>query len=144
MQVLPNRSADCAGNSDVMLQTRPFALDGLRYQPCHHCSALHPEPAIVEKLQMARSIPDDKSPESPVADENIGTEPEYEVFDSEFTGGTDSPCQIFGRYCIVVEIGWTADLECGVLSKWLIALESRAIEPSDQMPVGAQAGFPRI
>ena len=144
MQVLPNRSADCAGNSDVMLQTRPFALDGLRYQPCHHCPALHPEPAIVEKLQMARSIPDDKSPESPVADENIGTEPEYEVFDSEFTGGTDSPCQIFSRCCIVVEIGWTADLECGVLSKWLIALESRAIEPSDQMPVGAQAGFPRI
>jgi hypothetical protein len=30
------------------------------------------------------------------------------------------------------------------LSEWLIALESRAVEPSDHLPVGAQAGFPRI
>jgi len=144
VQVLPDRSADRAGNSDVVLQARQSALDSLRYQPCHHCSALNPEPAVVEKLQMAGCIPDDKAPESPVADEDVCTEPEYEILDSELTGSSDSPCQILGRCGIVKEIGWTADLECGVLSKWLISLESRVIESSDQMPVGARAGFPRI
>ena len=144
VQVLPDRSANRAGNSDVVLQTRQSALDGLRYQPCHHCSALHPEPAIVEKLQMAGSIPDDEAPESFVANKDVGAEPEYEILDSELTSSGDGPCQILGRCGIVKEIGWTADLECGVLSKWLISLESRTDESSDQLPVGVRAGFPRI
>ena len=144
VQVLPDRSADRARNPDVVLQTRQSALDGLRYQLCHHCSALHPEPAIVEKLQMAGSIPDDETPESLVADEDVGTESEYEILDSELTGSSDSPCQILRRCGIVEEIGWTTDLECGVLSKWLISLESRAIESSDQLPEGVRTGFPRI
>ena len=50
VQILPDCSADRAGNSDVVLQARQPALHGLRYQLCHHCSALHPEPAVVEKL----------------------------------------------------------------------------------------------
>ena len=144
VQVLPDRSADRAGDSDVVLQTRQSALDGLRYQPCHHCSAFHPELAVVGKVQMAGRIPDDETPESFVADEDVGTEPEYEILDSELTSSDDSPCQILGRCGIVEEIGWTADLECGVLSKWLISLESRAVESSDQLPVGARAGFPRM
>lgn len=144
MQILPDRSAHGAGNSDVVLQAGPFALDGLRYQPRHHCSALHPEPTIVEKLQMTRSVADDQSPESLVADKDVGTEPKDEVLDSELTRGRDSPCQIFRRCGIVKEIGWTADLECGVLSKWLVTLESRAVEPSDHLPVGVRAGFSRI
>lgn len=144
VQVLPDRSANRAGNSDVVLQTRQAALDGLGYQPCHHRSALHPKPAVVEKLQMAGSISDDEAPESFVADEDVGTEPEYEILDSELTSSSDGPCQILGRCGIVKEIGWTADLECGVLSKWLTSLESRAVESSDQLPAGVRAGFPRI
>ncbi len=144
VQILPDRSANRAGNSDVVLQARQSTLDGLRYQPCHYCSAFHPELAPVEKLQMGGRIPDDEAPESLVADEDVGTEPEYEILDSEFTGSANSPCQILGRCCIVEEIGWTADLECGVLSEWLISLESPAVESSDQLPVGVRAGFPRI
>ena len=144
VQVLPDCSTDRAGNSDVVLETRESALDSLRYQLCHHGPALDPEPAIVEKLQVTRSIPDDETPESLVTDEDVGSEPKYEILEPEVTGGSDSPCQILGRCCIVEEIGWTADPECGVLSKRLISLESRAVESSDQLPVGVRTGFPRI
>jgi len=144
VQILPDRSADRAGDSDVVLETRESALDGLRYQLCHDGPALDPEPAIVEELQVTRGIPDDETPESFVTDEDVGTKPEYEILDSEVTSGGDSPRQILGRCCIVEEIGWTADPECGVLSKWLISLESRAVESSDQLPVGVRTGFPRI
>ena len=144
VQVLPDRSANSAWDSNVVFQTRQSALDGLRYQPCHYGTALHPELAIVEKLQMARSIPNYETPESLVADKDVGTETEYEILDFEITGSTDSPCQILGRCGIVEDVGWTADPECGVLSQWLISLESRAVESSDQLPVGVRAGFPRI
>ncbi len=144
VQVLPDRSADSTGNPDIVLQTRQPTLDGLRNQPCHHRSALHPQPSVVEKFQMARGIPNDETAEPLVADEYVGAETEHEILDSEVTGGGDSPCQILRRCCIVEEIGWTADPECGVLSKWLISLESRAVESSDQLPVGVRTGFPRI
>ncbi|MEA2761319.1 MAG: hypothetical protein QOD47_603 [Gemmatimonadaceae bacterium] len=144
VQVLPDRSTDRTGNTDVVLETRKSALDSLRYQPRHHCPTLHPEPAIIGELQMTRSVPNHKAAESLVADEDVGAEPEHEVLHPQVTSGGDSPCQILGRCCIVEEIGWTADPERGVLSKWLISLESRAVESSDQLPVSVRAGFPRI
>ena len=49
MQILPDRAADGAGDSDVVLQSRPSALDGLRDQLCHHGTALDPELAVVER-----------------------------------------------------------------------------------------------
>jgi len=144
MQILPDRSPNRARNSDIVFKARQPPLDGLRDQLCHHCSALHPEPAIVQKLQMAGGIPNYEAPESLVADEYVGTEAEHEILDPELASRGDGPCQILGRCCIVEEIGWTADPECGVLSKWLISLESRAVESSDQLPVSVRAGFPRI
>ena len=144
VQILPHSPANGAGDSDVVLEARPSAFDGLRYQLCHYRPGLHPELSVVEKLQMARCVADDEAPEPLVADEYVGTEPQDEVLQFELTGCSDSPCQILRGCCIVEEIGWTADLECGVLSKWLIALESRAVEPSDQLPVGVRTGFPRI
>jgi hypothetical protein len=93
---------------------------------------------------MAGGIPNYEAPESLVADEYVGTEAEHEILDPELASRGDGPCQILCRCCIVKEIGWTADLECGVLSKWLISLESRAVESSDQLPVSVRAGFPRI
>ena len=93
---------------------------------------------------MTGSIADDEASESLVADQDVGAEAEYEVLDPEIAGNGYGPCQIFCRCGIVEEIGWTADPECGVLSKWLISLESRAVESSDQLPVRVRAGFPRI
>ena len=123
MQVLPNRAADCAWDSDVVLDARQAAFHGLRYEFRHNSSSLDPEPAIVEESQVARCVTDDEAAKSLVSDQDVGSQTEDEVFDVEITCGGDSPCQIICRCCIVKEIGGTADLECGVLSKRLTALE---------------------
>jgi hypothetical protein len=93
---------------------------------------------------MTRRITDDQAPKSPVADEDIGTQAKDEVFDAKIPRGSDCPCQILGRCCIVEKIGWTTDLECGVLSEWLVAFQPLAIESTNQLPVRFRAGVPRI
>jgi len=79
---------------------------------------------------VTRRVADDETSESLVADQNVGAESEYEVVEVEIPGGSNCPCQILGRCCIVEEIGWTTDLECGVLSKRLIAFEPLGVQTS--------------
>ncbi len=93
---------------------------------------------------MARGIADDKAAKPLVADENVGAESEHEILESKLSRGSNCPCQILDRCCIVEEISWTTNPECGVLSKRLIALEPLGVEPSYQLPVVVRAGFPRI
>ena len=90
---------------------------------------------------MARSIADHQAAESHVADEDIGAEAKHEVLDLEIPGSSNCPCQIICRCCIVKEIGWTTDLECGVLTKRLIALEPLGIQPTSQFPVRFRVSF---
>jgi hypothetical protein len=72
---------------------------------------------------MMRRVSDDQTAKSLVSDEDVGAQAENEIIDTELAGGGNGPCQIICRCGIVKEIGWTADLECGVLSKRLFALE---------------------
>ena len=123
MEVLPYGAADRARNAYVVLQPREPALDSLRDELGHDGAALDPEPPVVQKFQVAGRIPDNKSAEAFVADEDVGAEPEHEIVDAEVSGSSYGPCQIVGRCCIVKEIGWTTDPECGVLSERLTAFE---------------------
>lgn len=123
VEVLPNCAANRAWDSDVVLESGQVAFDCLRYEFRHDSSALDPEPTIVHELEVARDVADDEAAKSLVTDEDVGSQTEDEVFDIEITGGCYGPCQIIGRCCIVKEIGGTADLERGVLSKRLVALE---------------------
>ena len=123
VQVLPDRSANGARDPNVVLEARQAAFDSQRYEFRHDSSTLDPEPTIVEESEVTRCVADHEASKSLVSDENVGSESEHEIFDVEITGSGYSPCQIICRCCIVKEIGWTADLECGVLSKRLIALE---------------------
>ena len=123
MQVLPDRAANCAWDSDVVLEAGQVAFNGLRYEFRHNSSTLDPEAAIVEEPEVTRRVTDDEAAKSLVSDQDVGSQAEDEVFDVEIACGSDGPCQIICRCCIVKEIGGTADLECGVLSKRLIALE---------------------
>jgi hypothetical protein len=136
MQILPNRSANSAGDTHVMLEAGPSTLDSLRDQSCHDRPTLDPEPAVVKEFQMTRRISDYQPTESFIANQYVGAEAENEILYAEISCSGDSPCQIIGRCCIVEEIGGTADLECGVLSKSLIAFESLAVESINQLPIG--------
>src|SRR5437868_8627890 len=42
VQILPHGTADCAGDTDVMLETCKPARNGLGNEPGHHCPALNP------------------------------------------------------------------------------------------------------
>jgi hypothetical protein len=111
-----------------MLQPRQSPFHRLRDEPRHHSPALDPELAALQELQVARSVTDDESAKSFVADEDIGAQTQHEILDTELSGSRDSPCQILGRCCIVEEIGGTANPKCGVLSKRLIALEPLCVQ----------------
>src|SRR6185437_8299625 len=130
MQILPDSSSHGTGDPDVMLETRQSALDCLGYQPCHHRAGLNPKFALIEEFQVAGSVADHQAAKALVADQYIGAQSEHEILDTDLSGGADRPCQIVGRCCIVEEIGWTTDLECGVLSKRLIALEPLGVYTS--------------
>src|SRR6267143_5247336 len=49
MQILPNRTADSARDSDVVLQAGKPTLDSLGYQFRHDRPALHPKLPVVEE-----------------------------------------------------------------------------------------------
>jgi len=76
---------------------------------------------------VAGDVADDKTTKSLVPNEDVGSQTEDEVLNIEIASGGDCPCQIIGRCGIVKEIGGTTDLECGVLSKRLTALEPLGI-----------------
>jgi hypothetical protein len=126
MEVLPHCSAHRARDSHVMLEARPFPLNGLGYQLAHHRAALHPQLPVVGKPEMARGVAYDQAAKTLVTDEDVGAQSEHEIIDSKLTGGRHSPCQIVRRCCIVEEIGGTTNPERGVLSKRLVALEPSA------------------
>src|SRR3954463_11467382 len=143
MQILPDGAADRAWDADIVLESRQSALHCLRDESRHHRAALDPEPAFVEEFQMARRVPDDEPAEAFIADEYVGAEAEHEIVDPQIPGGGDRPCQIVSRCCIVEQIGWTTDPECGVLTKRLIPLEPLRIHTIRQLPVQVRAGFHR-
>ena len=127
MEVLPDSSANRAWDSDVMLQPRQGALYGLGYEPGHYRTALYPELSVIQKLEMARRVADNQAAEAFVAHQNVRAQSEDEILQSKIASGSNCPCQIIGRCCIVKEIGRTTDLECGVWSKRLIALEPLSV-----------------
>jgi len=130
VEILPHRSADRAWYPDIVLEPGEAALDGLRDEFCHHRSTFHPELPSVEKLQVIGDVPDDETAESLVSDEDVCAESEDEVLDSQLASRRNRPCQIVGRCCIVKEIRWTTNPECGVLSKRLISLEPLGVQTS--------------
>ena len=93
---------------------------------------------------MTGSVPYHKAAESAVANEDVRTQTENEVVDSQLTSSSHSPCQIVRRCCIVEDIGWTTNPERGVLSEWLVAPDTSGIEPTNQLPVRISAGVPRF
>src|SRR3954469_4856591 len=127
MKILPDRAAYRARNTNIMFEPGEPSLHRLRNEPGHHGSALYPQSAMVEEFQVARRVPDDESAKALVADEDVGAEAQHEIIDAELSGGGDRPCQIVGRCCIVEQIGWTADPECGVLTERLFPFESLRI-----------------
>src|SRR5258706_11724183 len=144
MQILPDSAPNGARYSNVVLKAGQFPFDGQGNQFCHHRTALNPELGVVAELEMARGIADDQATESLVTDENIGAQPQHEVIESELAGGSNCPCQVIDRCCIVEEISGTTNPECGVLSKRLISFEPLGVQPSFQLPVSIRAGLHRI
>ena len=93
---------------------------------------------------MTRGIADHQSTKARVTDEYVRAEPKNEEVDTELSGGSDSHFQIIGRCGIVEVVGWTTDLECGVLSKRLIPFEPLRVETVGQFPVYVGAHFHSI
>ena len=127
-----------------MLEAGPATLDSLRYEFGHHGAAFDPEPAIIREPEMIGGIADYQAAESLVANEYVGAESENEILDTELACRGYSPCQIVSGCCIVEDIGWTANTECGVLTEGLVTLYATALQPINQLPVGFGAGIPRI
>jgi hypothetical protein len=72
---------------------------------------------------MTGVIPDNKSAEPSITNENIRAESEDEIAYGVFTGCENRSRKIFGGDRRVKQIGWTADTERGVWSYGLVTSE---------------------
>jgi len=73
-------------------------------------------------------VADDQASKTRVTDEYVCAEPEHEIFDANRARRRDGKCEVIGARRFVEEIGWTADTECGVLTKGLAQAKPRGIE----------------
>src|SRR4051812_22859609 len=91
VKILPDRSADCARNAHVVLESGPAFRHRFLDELFDDCAAFRPKQAMVRisavrpELVCARGVSDDQSAKSLVADQDVGTEAKDEV------GYTDIP-----------------------------------------------------
>ncbi len=97
-----------------MLEPRPAEGDGLRNQPTEDGAAFGPEEPLLAEPMPLRHVADDEPPNAPIADQDVGAEPENEVGYARGAGREHRICEIVGRRGIVEEVGGTSDTERGV------------------------------
>jgi len=132
MQVLPDRAAHGTGNADVVLEPRPTARDGFLDQILDDGAALGPKETVVAvfaKIVVSGGIADDQTAESPIANENVGTQPENEVRYVEVARREHGIRKRVGGSCLEKQIGWSADSKCRVWRDWLILAHVARVEP---------------
>src|SRR5215216_5201694 len=94
VQVLPDRSANRARNTDVVLEARPTTTNHFRNQVAHDHATFAPHSTLLVKAHVARCVSNDEPPESTVSHEDVGTESEHEVGDASLARGDDRVCEI--------------------------------------------------
>jgi hypothetical protein len=114
MEILPDRTANGARNTDVVFQSRPAMSDRLRYQIAHDHATLAPHTAVFGKSHVASGISYHEASKSSVAGEDICSEAEDEVGHTTSTRGNDSVCEIVGGYGIVEQVRRTSNAKCRV------------------------------
>ena len=114
MEVLPDSAANGARNSDVVFQSRPTASDRFSDEVAHDHATLAPHTAVIGESHVTRDIPYHEAPKSPIPDEDVRPEAEDEMGHTTSPGGSDSVCEIIGRYGIVEQVGRTSDPKGGV------------------------------
>src|SRR6185312_16153551 len=131
VEVLPDRSADRAGNSHVVLEPRPAASHRLLDQGLDDRSAFRPEMALVAiatELVVGGDVADDEPAEPPVAHQDVGAEAEDEVGYTILAGREHGVRNRICRGGLEEQVGGTADLERGVRSEGLVAAQMRSIQ----------------
>ena len=96
VQILPDGSADGAGNPHVVLESRPAALHRFGDDLAHDRAALDPEPAVLVESRVTRDVADDESAKAAVAHEDVGAQAEDEIRCGGVARGQQRICQIVG------------------------------------------------
>jgi hypothetical protein len=109
MEVLPDRTANGARNTDVVFQSRPATPNRLRDQVTHDHATLAPHTAVFGKSRVVSGISYHEASKSSVADKDICSEPEDEVGHTTSTCGNDSVCEIVSGYGIVEQVRRTSN-----------------------------------
>ena len=111
VQVLPHGTANGARNANVVLEPGPAPPHRLGNDFRHHGAALDPEPTIVTKGEMRRTIPNDEAAYSLVGNENVGAQPEHEIRNLSAARGYNGLRQRIRAVCFVQQVGGSPDLE---------------------------------
>ena len=114
MQILPDRSADGARDTDVVFQSRPAMRNGVADQIRHDRAAFGDASSITEPGDVSGAVPDHDAPEATIAHQNVRAEAEHEPVDARRLRDVDCLCQIVARVCIVQQIRRTPDSKRGV------------------------------
>lgn len=123
VQVLPDRAADGAGDTDIMLESRPSDGDRMPDEIGDDHATLGVDPTGTEIRDVARDIAYDEAADAEVADEDVGTQSEYEAGDAFSAGRRRRGGELTGRGGIVQHVGGTADAERGVWSERFVESE---------------------
>ena len=109
MQILPDCAADCAWDSDVMLQSAPAFLYHARNDVADHGARFGAQQSMRIDLPARGAVSDHHTAESTVADEYVRAQSEDEPWNTGDARGSNRGGEIVGRCCNVQEVGRASD-----------------------------------
>src|SRR5262245_16949270 len=111
MQVLPDRAADRARNSHVVLEAAPSAFDCDGDEITHDSTSFRPKPSVVVEVPCGCTVSNDHSTKTTIANENVCTQSENEPRETERARSRYGHSEIARRRGIVQHIRRTPNAE---------------------------------
>ena len=125
MEVLPDRPAYGARNSNVVVQPRQVAGHReLNQIVVHLHPAPRPHPGSIQELDLIHLVSDHQPAEPPVTDQDVGAKPKHEIRHLQLAGGEHCSGEFIRGAGAVQQVRWAADLEGCERRQRNVALEA--------------------